>query len=167
MNSYCGIWEFLCLPPSSCCSMGHYGRAVQKQCASVLSAPEVGWSVMIQYSVCSSLICSPSTLSLSKVFHFLIVYLWQQKQPTTRSPYTDNHLSFCIYEKPKSMSLIYDYISSQANNRKHRKSNNIKKIIKDHLKEVTWINNVSKWWKTWEISVIIFNTGITSKNMWC
>lgn len=66
---------------------------------SVFSAPEVGWSIMIQYSVCSSLICSPSTLSLSKAFHFLIVYLWQQKQPTEK---TADHLSFCMYSQSGS-----------------------------------------------------------------
>lgn len=52
---------------------------------SVFSAPEVGWSVTIQYSVCSSLICSASTLSLSTVLHFTVVYLWQQKQATISS----------------------------------------------------------------------------------
>lgn len=72
--------------------MGHYGKAVQKQYFSVLSTR----SGMERHDTIFRLFqfdlqSFHSTLSLSKVFHFLIVYLWQQKQPSIRS-HTDIHL---------------------------------------------------------------------------
>lgn len=46
--------------------------------ASVFPAPLVGWSMAIQYSVCSGL-TSTHSAPLSPAFHFLVVYLWPQK----------------------------------------------------------------------------------------
>ncbi|MED6278279.1 hypothetical protein CHARACLAT_022117 [Characodon lateralis] len=80
MNSFQWNLRFLCIVGLTSLWAIMVGQS--RDSTSVFSAPEVGWSVMIQYSVCSSLIHSASTLSQSKVFHFLIVYLWQQKQPT-------------------------------------------------------------------------------------
>lgn len=117
---------------------------------SVFSTLEVGWSIMIQYSVCSSLICSPSTLSLSKAFHFLIVYLWQQKQPTVRSPknrqsskfsylfrikiiYSNSVISFCLKRRmvPKDGSIKISILPFRlliAQNIKHKSlSHDLKK----------------------------------------
>lgn len=61
---------------------------------SVFSAP-VGWSITTQYSACPSLICRLSTLSLSRVFYFLIVYLWQQNN--LLFPCKNRQSGFCIY----------------------------------------------------------------------
>lgn len=63
---------------------------------SVFSAP-VGWSITTQYSVCSSLICRLSTLSLSRVFYFLIAYLWQQN--SLLFPSKNRQSCFCIYSE--------------------------------------------------------------------